>query len=274
MTESRGAVHGGDVLDRSAFEVLVEDDFDEPALRSDVWLPYYLPQWSSRAQSAARFQIDDSCLRLRIGRDQRPWAPPDVDGWTRVSSLQTAVASGDVGSATGQHRFRAGLTVREEQPTIRLCTPARALVEARLRTTDDPASMAALWLIGVEDEPAHAAEICVAEIFGRDIAADRTTIGMGLHPFGDGAIRDDFARRTLPIDATEFHVYSADWTADGVRFFVDDRLVAVSDQSPAYPMQVMLGIYEFADGADPPSPADAYPKELVVDWFRVSQRRR
>ena len=33
-------------------------------------------------------------------------------------------------------------------------------------------------------------------------------------------------------------------------------------------MQVMLGIYEFADGREPASPPGAYPKELVVDWFR------
>ena len=29
------------------------DDFDGPALDSGVWLPHYLPAWSSRADSAA-----------------------------------------------------------------------------------------------------------------------------------------------------------------------------------------------------------------------------
>lgn len=260
-------------LDRSSFELEVEDDFDSAELRPDLWLPFYLPQWSSREAAAARYSSRDSALRLRIDADQRPWAP-GVDGWTKVSSLQTGVSSGPVGSNVGQHRFRDGLVVREEQPATFLCTPQSGLIEARLRTTADPAMMAALWLIGIEDEPRHSAEICVAEIFGREVGDRETTVGIGLHPFGDPAIVDDFRRERLPIDARDFHVYSADWAEDGVRFYVDDRLVGASRQSPRYPMQVMLGIYEFADGPDPASPREHDPKELVVDWFRVWRRRR
>ena len=259
-------------LDRSSFDLDVEDDFASPDLRPDLWLPYYLPQWSSREAAAARYTIRDSALHLRIDADQRPWAP-DADGWTRVSSLQTGVSSGSVGSSLGQHRFRDGLVVREEQPATLLCAPATGLIEARLRTTDDAATMAALWLIGIEDEPARSAEICVAEIFGRGVAGDHTMVGMGLHPFGDRAVVDDFRTERLAIDAREFHVYSADWTEDRVAFYVDDRVVGVSRQPPRYPMQVMLGIYEFADGPEPPSPPESYPKELVVDWFRVWRRR-
>ena len=50
-------------------------------------------------------------------------------------------------------------------------------------------------------------------------------------------------------------------------FFVDHRLVKTVEQSPGYPMQFMLGIYEFPDGR-PADPAHPYPKEFVVDWFR------
>ena len=37
-------------------------------------------------------------------------------------------------------------------------------------------------------------------------------------------------------------------------------------QAPRYPMQFMLGIYEFRDDAG--TPAGTYPKEFVVDYFR------
>lgn len=43
-------------------------------------------------------------------------------------------------------------------------------------------------------------------------------------------------------------------------------------QSPDYPMQCMLGLYEFADGPEPPSPPDAYPKTASVEWFRGWRR--
>jgi hypothetical protein len=254
-------------LDRSGFTLEVEDDFDDPRLDERLWLPSYLPQWSSRAAAAARYGIRDGCLRLRIDADQDPWAP-DIDAFTKVSSLQTAVHSGPVGSEIGQHRFRAGLVVREAQDDSRRFTPTAGLVEARLRTVADPSNMAALWLIGVEDEPEQSAEICVAELFGRDIGAVATNVGMGLHPFGDPGIVDDFERVTVPIDARDFHVYSAAWRDGRTTFFVDNRLLKISDQAPTYPMQVMLGIYEFADGLAPASAPVAYPKELVVDWFR------
>ena len=39
-------------------------------------------------------------------------------------------------------------------------------------------------------------------------------------------------------------------------------------QSPAYPMQFMLNIYEFADDPGLPSPPDRYPKTFVVQRFR------
>jgi hypothetical protein len=51
-----------------------------------------------------------------------------------------------------------------------------------------------------------------------------------------------------------------------VAFFVDHRLVKTVQQSPGYPMQFMLGIYEFPD--DGAAPARPYPKQFAVDWFR------
>lgn len=72
----------------------------------------------------------------------------------------------------------------------------------------------------------------------------------------------------MPIDAREFHVYAAEWTREQVAFFVDGELVTTVGQSPAYPMQLMLGIYEFpTEAGSGPSPAP-YPKTSVVDYVR------
>ena len=117
--------------------------------------------------------------------------------------------------------------------------------------------MGALWLIGYEDEPERSAEICVCEIFGRDVGAETTVVGLGLHPFGDPAIVDDFSRLDLPLDAREPHVYAAEWTPDGVAFLVDGEAVKTVDQSPGYPMQLMLNIYEF-----PPAGTDGPPRPI------------
>jgi hypothetical protein len=132
--------------------------------------------------------------------------------------------------------------------------------------------MVALWMIGFEDLPKQSAELCIFEIFGRDVTPVGVRIGMGLHPFGDPAVIDDFRRVDLPIDAREFHDYAAEWTPEGVRFFVDEALVHEARQSPAYPMQLMLNIYEFAEGPEPASPVERYPKVFAVDWVRGWRR--
>ena len=250
------------------YELEFEDTFSGDSLDLTRWLPYYLPHWSTRDRSAARYEIAEGCLRLLITEDQEPWCP-DLDGQTRVSSLQTGLFAGPVGSPIGQHRFNPRAVVREAQHTIRLYTPQYGRLELRAKALDDPLTMSALWLIGYEDEPARSAEICVCEIFGRDVHEDHALVGMGVHPFGDPSLADDFSAVRVPIDARDFHVYAAEWRRDQLTFFVDGDQVAMSPQSPAYPMQLMLGIYELPPQCEAAArqPAD-YPKAFVVDYIR------
>lgn len=261
----------GAVLDRTGYELEIEDRFASGALDDRLWLPYYLPHWSSRDAAAARYEVGGGELRLLIEADQPPWNP-EFDGALRVSSLQTAEFAGPLGSTVGVHRYRPDLVVRQAQDTAALYTPTYGLFEVRLRASADPTTMAALWMIGIEHEPAQASEICVCEIFGRDVGATQTRVGMGVHPFGDPAIRDDFAAVPVPIDARETHDYATQWTPGWIAFAVDDRIVKVVDQSPDYPMQFMLGLYEFAETIERPSATDGYPKELVVERFRGWRR--
>lgn len=258
-------------MDEDGYEVEFEDTFDGTTLDERRWIPYYLPQWSSRERAAARYEVGGGRLRLLIEADQEPWAP-HLDGEVRVSSLQTGVFAGPVGSTIGQHRFHPDAVVREEQRNVRLYTPEYGLVEMRARATDDPLCMVAFWMIGYEDEPERSAEVCVCEIFGRDVRPQGAAIGMGVHPFGDPRIVDDFSVESVPIDARELHVYAAEWTPERVSFRVDGRLVKTVEQSPAYPLQLMLGIYEFRREAGA-SGGGSYPKELAVDWIRGSRRR-
>jgi hypothetical protein len=247
------------------YELEFEDTFAGDALDPGRWLPYYLPHWSSRKRSAARYEVGGGCLRLRITADQEPWCP-ELDGDVRVSSLQTGVFAGPVGSAIGQHRFHPDAVVTEAQSSLRLYTPRYGRVELRAKALEDPTSMVALWLIGYEDEPERSAEICVCEIFGRDVGQTHASVGVGVHPFGDPTIADDFSKVRVPIDARQFHVYAAEWEPERITFFVDGELVKTAGQAPDYPMQLMLGIYEFPDAGE--RAASAYPKEFVVDYVR------
>jgi hypothetical protein len=118
-------------------------------------------------------------------------------------------------------------------------------------------------MIGYEDEPERSAEICVCEIFGSEIEAGRALVGMGIHPFGDPQLEDTFSKEPLAIDAAEPHEYAVEWIPGRSSFFVDGDLVKSDDQAPDYPMQLMLGIYEFSRESK-----GGYPKEFWVDYVR------
>ena len=257
----------GSILDRTGYDLEVEDRFDGSVLNEQLWIPYYLPQWTSGTASAARYALGDGTLRLLIEADQEPWSAEHT-GYLRVSSLQTGVFAGPVGSTIGQHPSRRGLVVREEQHNRALYTPRYGLFELQARAIDNPANMVALWMIGYEDMPTRSAEICICEIFGRDVGKQQCRVGIGLRPFGDPEITDEFSAETVDIDARDSHAYAAEWTPQDVAFYVDDRLIKVVRQSPSYPMQFMLDIFEFADGPELPSPLDEYPKTFIVESFR------
>ena len=251
--------------DTAGYEPDLVEEFPGDELDRSRWLPYHLPHWSSREQAAARYSVAGR-LELRIEADQEPWCP-ELDGATRVSSLQTGLVAGPVGSAVGQHRFSPAAVVREAQPEARLYTPRFGLVEMTASAHIDDRSMVALWMIGLEDVPERSAEICVAEIFGRDLRDGSAAVGMGIHPFGDPALRDDFTAERLPIDVSEPHAYGVRWEPGRVAFYVDRRLVRVVDQAPDYPMQLMLGIYDLGGGQPGAGGArdGGYPQRFVVE---------
>jgi hypothetical protein len=187
---STGAATLDEVIERG-YELDFEDRFDGDALDRSRWLPYYLPHWSSRELSAARYKLADGCLQLLVEADQPPWCP-ELDGTTRVSSLQTGAFAGPVGSRVGQLRFKPEAIVREAQENVRLYTPQFGVFAIRARALADPEAMVALWMIGYEDERERSAEICICEIFGKDVAADAAAVGMGVHPWADPTVVDWF----------------------------------------------------------------------------------
>ena len=235
------------------------DDFDGPDLDRDRWLPHYLPHWSSRAQSAATYEIDGSELRLTIPPGQGLWCPDTHETPLRVSGVQS-------GELPGQQPFRDGLEVREPQEAWWGVTPTYGRIEVCARMELSPRSMASVWMVGIEDEPHRCGEICVFEIFGDALDRAGAAVGMGVHPFRDPKLTDEFDAQRLPIDVREPHDYAADWRPGRVDFSVDGELVRSVEQAPDYPMQFMVAVFDFPDRI-PPAP-EPVPL-LAVDRVQV-----
>lgn len=228
------------------------DRFSGATLDRTHWLPHYLPAWSSRAATRAAYRVDDG-LTLEIPTDHPVWCPDLHRPPLRVSGLQSGSWSGPVGSTLGQQRFRDGLTVREEQPLFEGWLPASGRVAIRARMDLSPRSMAALWLSGFEDDPdqQECGELCVFEVFGRSVRHDPSgssaEVGVGIKPFRDPALTDDFAAPRVAIDVREPHAYAVEWDASEAVFTVDDAVVRRCANPPTYPMQLMLAVFDFPE---------------------------
>lgn len=249
------------------------DEFDGPTLDTAKWLPFYLPHWSSRALSAPRYTLEDGNLVLQITQDQSPWCP-EFDGEVRCSSIQTGQFSGAVGSGIGQHKFNPQSLVREAQENVQLYTPQYGYFELRTKGINTGGNLAALWLIGYEDTPDKSAEITMFEIVGVRTGAKRSTIGYGVRQWADPVMKNEFYEEPFPINAAQFHIYAMEWTPTHIDFYLDNQKIRTIHQSPAYPMQFMLNLYEFRYDVpftglyDPVAP---YPKKFVIDYFRGYQ---
>ena len=205
---------------------------------------------------------------MTIADDLPLWCPDRHTEPMRVSCVQTGSYAGPVGSTVGQQPFAGDLTVAEEQPTFWGCTPHFGSLAVTMRGTVGPRSMIAFWLSGIEDAPERSGEICVAEIFGDAVVDGVAQVGLGVHRFRDPDLTEEFATEPLRLDVGEDHTYAVDWRPDSLVFSVDGLIVRELQQAPDYPVQLMLGVFEFPHRHPDRAAAEPRP-ELVISSVRV-----
>jgi len=250
------------------YTLLFDEEFVSPFLDSTKWLPYYLPHWSSRELSKPNYEVKDGKLILKITKNQKPWCP-EFNGNVKCSSIQTGNYAGAPGSSIGQHKFfNLNAVVREQQLNEKKFVPQYGYFEMKAKFAASKTNVVALWMIGYEDKPERSSELCIMEVKGWNIKDDSVKIGMGIHKFNDKNINEDFTEHAYQIDVRKFHVYAAEWKPDTINFYIDNVLVKTINQSPNYPMQFMLGIYEIPElGVEEHSVN--YPKKFVIDYFKA-----
>jgi hypothetical protein len=254
-------------IEKPGYILEFEDGFEANRLDTDKWIPYYLPQWSSRKKSCPNYRFQDGKLVLEITEDQQPWCP-EFNGEVKCSSIQTGLYAGPLGTDKGQHKFNKACVVREEQVNQKTYIPLYGYFEIRAKVPDTPSNVAALWMIGYEEEPEQSAEICILEIKGWNIEKESSIIGYGVHKFNDPDLKEDFREDRFDIDVTQFHIYAAEWTHEKVDFYIDNKLIRTINQSPTYPMQFMLNIYELPTEKEKTGRDLIYPKEFTIDYIR------
>ena len=80
----------------------------------------------------------------------------------------------------------------------------------------------------------------------------------------------------VDTDATDWHVYSIEWTPDRIAWLLDDQEVAsATDGVNTTSQSKMYLLITFALGGSWPGPPDqttVFPSEMLIDWVRIAQR--
>ena len=257
-------------MDFKDYNLLLKQEFVESKLDLAVWIPYYLPHWSSKEKTKARYSLKDGKLDLQIEFDQEPWSK-EFNGEIRVSSLQTGLYSGPLNSHIGQHCVHPDCKVMEEQKPQKNFLSQYGYYEIRAKASPAPSNVSALWMIGYEEAPNESAEICIVEIKGDRVERNMALIGYGIRKFQDPLLEDRFFEEIFELDVTEFHTYAAEWTPEHINFFIDGKKIRTINQSPKYPMQLMLNLYEIPN--ENYRRISDYPQTFSVDYIKVYQKK-
>ncbi len=250
-------------LGKPGWVLTAHDEFDEPELNTDLWIPYYLEYRTERERAAARYELRDGHLVLRIDQDQPTYYHGGKHGKMKGSSVQT-----------GQRDRLHKPNFHHSTPTEMKFTQQYGYFEIRAKTYKQTGYCIAFWTVGVRDEPWQESEIDITEQPGNS-APGKFISKFNLYRWGDRTLQNKVINHNLEFRPDKgFNIYALEWDERSLKKYVNNELVAEIPQSPSYPMFFFLSIYENPGwtGVADTSPDSGYPKEFVIDYFRAYTR--
>jgi beta-glucanase (GH16 family) len=151
--------------------------------------------------------------------------------------------------------------------------------EARMKLPTGKGIWPAFWLLGsnIDSDPwPECGEIDIMENIGNP-----TEVHSTLHGPGYSGAHPITAKFTLPpAEAVNnaFHLYSVEWTPNGIKFFIDDHLIThrtPADLPPGthwvfdHPFFIILNLATGGDWPGNPDQTTTFPEQMVVDYVRV-----
>jgi len=157
--------------------------------------------------------------------------------------------------------------VRTETPERLLWAPTSGRIDVTVSASIDEGCMLAAWLVGAENlSPLHSGEICIFEIDAAGIGRTQTRARCGVKAHGDGTLVTDMSEVVIPVNAAEPHTWSVSWGPEGTLIGCNGVVVKRSPQSPAYPMLLMLDLFEIGPRSTRPG---SYPKSARIHSVRA-----
>ena len=249
-------------LNKNGYTLVFDDEFDSAGLDSSKWLSEYLPHASDMTEGCkANYEIKDGCLNLIIDENSSDYACYTS---MKVSSIQTFEKNG----------LHPGARQMRDVEAFNGFSCKYGYFEMRAKLPDcGGGGHVAWWLTGIQDDTdttdsAHTGEIDIIENW----LSTPNTFSPRVHPWNDEKLSEFGKDVKLSGDfVNNYHIYALDWTPKHLKFYVDGRLIAKTDNSPDYEMCMYLGVYTDCDW-DGGRDNGVHPKTFSVDYVRVYQK--
>lgn len=181
------------------------------------------PQWATWYPSWPRFNAQ-SPGGNHTNTDQNSY----------YDTSKVSVAAGALVLAADKQVTVSGLAYTTGMiQSLSFFTPKYGVFEARIRLLARQANLWPAWWLSCSDYDTWPPEIDIWEHFGNGSGTNNTYES---HVYGGTAFNDTEDAG----DLTAWHVYSAEWRADGVRFYRDGSLTGSTSNSPATPQYLLL----------------------------------
>ena len=220
-------------------------------------------------------ELDTSVWNFELGN-----GCPDNCGWgNNERQFYTKV----------NHRLENGkliITARERDSSYtstRITTKGKkefkyGRMEARAKLPTGQGIWPAFWMLGADIGEVgwpDCGEIDIMEYVGREPHTAYTTI----HTRATHGENASSEKTTLPNIEEGFHIYAVDWTADAIKFYVDDDLLytyAPEEHTKAVwpfdqPFFFLINIAVGGNFGGPEVDDSIFPQEYIVDWVKVYQ---
>lgn len=258
-------------LVKDGWNLDVHDEFDND-VNLGLWIPYYLEHRTTKEQAAARYEVRDGKLVLKIDQDQLRYGG---DGSMTVSSFQTA-------ERDYLHKPRA-IGEGHATPDDIKYTPLYGYFEIRAKMYTPPEGFtnaglhSSFWAQGKTDLPTQDGEFDIFEILSRSTNRITSTI----HGWDDPNLSGLPGNKELgkAYDAAydtakEFHIYAMEWTPTKISVYIDNVKRMEFNYTINYPLLFLLNIYSQTGWTGDVDPTAPFPKEFEVDYFRAYTKQK
>lgn len=256
-------------LTKAGYYLDFQDEFDGQTLDSTKWLDQYLPHWTNDVNKAkARYSMRDGKLVLRLDSTDTPWSP--LDGTVVVSGITTF-------NKNWLHNF-SGSNYIYDRPSNSFngYTTKYGYFEMRTKKAiGGGGGHQAWWMVGCQDDASNWSNSKQTAEFDIIETQYYATQNWRICSYGwnDPSFSNMWISYNDPVPSgsptTEYHIYAMEWDPWQLRFYYDNQLYKVINDSPDYRMTTILSMYVGAGFSGNQPTSNVWPKEWYIDYIRV-----